>query len=122
MAKPAGTERVTEGCADYDTDNRIKRQDVARRQHAFKVDPQMSRTLGAGEFLLIATADMVPYVSLVGVKHRLANVEHFEVPVMNWATLTHSDPLGKASISPRCRLRGFDAPDMAPRQRIWPHT
>jgi hypothetical protein len=54
VAKLAGTERVTEGGADYDTDNRLKRQGVARRQHAFKVNPQMLRTLGVGEFVLIS--------------------------------------------------------------------
>ncbi len=53
-AKLAGTERVTEGGADYDTDNRLKRQGVARRQHAFKVNPQLLRTLGMGEFVLIS--------------------------------------------------------------------
>jgi hypothetical protein len=54
VAKLAGTERVTEGGADYDTDNRVKRQGVARRQHAFKVNPQTLRTLGVGEFVLIS--------------------------------------------------------------------
>jgi hypothetical protein len=54
VAKLAGTERVTEGGADYDTDNRLKRQGVARRQHAFKVNLQMLRTLGMGEFVLIS--------------------------------------------------------------------
>ncbi|OJF13089.1 type IV secretory system conjugative DNA transfer family protein [Couchioplanes caeruleus] len=54
VAKLAGTERVTEGGADYDTDNTLKSQGVARRQHAFKVNPQMLRTLGVGEFVLIS--------------------------------------------------------------------
>jgi hypothetical protein len=54
LAKLAGTERVTEGGADYDEDNRLRRQGVARRQHAFKVNPQTLRTLGVGEFVLIS--------------------------------------------------------------------
>jgi len=54
VAKLAGTERVTEGGADYDTDNTLKLQGVARRQHAFKVNPQTLRTLGVGEFVLIS--------------------------------------------------------------------
>ncbi|MEU4424828.1 hypothetical protein AB0F81_29770 [Actinoplanes sp. NPDC024001] len=54
VAKLAGTERVTEGGADYDSDNTLKLQGVARRQHAFKVNPQMLRTLGVGEFVLIS--------------------------------------------------------------------
>lgn len=54
IAKLAGTERVTEGGADYDTDNTLKLQGVARRQHAFKVNPQLLRTLGVGEFVLIS--------------------------------------------------------------------
>src|SRR4051794_284383 len=54
ISKLAGTERVTEGGADYDEDNTLKRQGVARRQHAFKVNPQMLRTLGLGEFVLIS--------------------------------------------------------------------
>jgi len=53
IAKLAGTERVTEGGADYDTDGTLKHQGVARRQHAFKVNPQTLRTLGLGEFVLI---------------------------------------------------------------------
>jgi hypothetical protein len=54
VAKLAGTERVTEGGADYDTDNTLKRQGVARRQHALKVNPQLLRTLGLGELVLIS--------------------------------------------------------------------
>lgn len=54
VSKLAGTERVTEGGADYDQDNSLKRQGVARRQHAFKVNPQTLRTLGIGEFVLIS--------------------------------------------------------------------
>ncbi len=54
ISKLAGTERVTEGGADYDQDNSLKRQGVARRQHAFKVNPQLLRTLGIGEFVLIS--------------------------------------------------------------------
>jgi hypothetical protein len=54
VAKLAGTERVTEGGADYDRDNSLKLQGVARRQHAFKVNPQLLRTLGIGEFVLIS--------------------------------------------------------------------
>jgi hypothetical protein len=54
VSKLAGTERVTEGGADYDQDNSLKRQGVARRQHAFKVNPQLLRTLGLGEFVLIS--------------------------------------------------------------------
>ncbi|WP_199513893.1 hypothetical protein [Nucisporomicrobium flavum] len=54
ISKLAGTERVTEGGADYDQDNSVKRQGVARRQYAFKVNPQLLRTLSVGEFVLIS--------------------------------------------------------------------
>jgi hypothetical protein len=58
VAKLAGTQRVTEGGADYDHDgarrHQLKHQGVARRQHAFKVNPQTLRTLGLGEFVVIA--------------------------------------------------------------------
>jgi hypothetical protein len=59
VAKLAGTERVTEGGADYDHHgtarrHQLKHQGVARRQHAFKVNPQTLRTLGLGEFVVIA--------------------------------------------------------------------
>ena len=46
VAGLAGTERVTEGGADYTTTNRYHSEGVARRQHAFKVNPQLLRTLG----------------------------------------------------------------------------
>jgi hypothetical protein len=45
VAKLVGTERVTEGGADYDTDNRFKRQGVARQQYAFKVNSQPTAPL-----------------------------------------------------------------------------
>lgn len=54
VATLAGTERVTEGGADYDTDGRFTRQGVARRQHTFKVHPQTLRELGQGEFVLMS--------------------------------------------------------------------
>lgn len=54
VAKLAGTERVTEAGADYNRDGRITHQGVARRQHAFKLNPQTLRELGRGEFVIIS--------------------------------------------------------------------
>jgi len=72
IAKLAGTERVTEGGADYDTDNTLKHQGVARRQHAFKVNPQTLRTLGLGEFVLICAGRYAKVAAtLSGLAYRL---------------------------------------------------
>lgn len=54
IAGLAGTERVTEAGADYDTDGTVTHQGVARRQYAFKVNPQLLRQLGLGEFVVIS--------------------------------------------------------------------
>jgi hypothetical protein len=54
VATLAGTERVTEGGADYDQDGSYTHQGVARRQHAFKVNPQTLRMLGLGELVVIS--------------------------------------------------------------------
>jgi hypothetical protein len=54
VASLAGTERVTEAGADYDTDGGVVHQGVARRQHAFKVNPQLLRQLELGEFVIIS--------------------------------------------------------------------
>lgn len=53
VAQLAGTTRVTEGGADYDADGTWQHQGVMRRQHSFKVNPQLLRELRQGEFVLI---------------------------------------------------------------------
>lgn len=74
VSKLAGTERVTEGGADYDTDGSLKHQGVARRQHAFKVNPQMLRTLGLGEFVLISAGRYAKVAAtLSGLSYQLPN-------------------------------------------------
>jgi hypothetical protein len=76
VSKLAGTERVTEGGADYDRDNSLKLQGVARRQHAFKVNPQMLRTLGIGEFVLISAGRYAKVAAaLPRLSFRLPDVE-----------------------------------------------
>lgn len=75
VAKLAGTERVTEAGADYDSDGRITHQGVARRQHAFKLNPQMLRELGRGEFVIISAGRYAKVVgTLPALSYRLPDV------------------------------------------------
>lgn len=53
IANLAGTERQTEGGADYDATGRYENKGVARRQHTFKLHPQVLKELPQGEFAVI---------------------------------------------------------------------
>jgi hypothetical protein len=88
VAKLAGTERVTEGGADYDTDGTVKHQGVARRQHAFKVNPQTLRTLGLGEFVLVSAGRYAKVAAtLPGLSYRLPESAAVDGA---WRTIEHA--------------------------------
>jgi hypothetical protein len=53
LAELAGTRRRAEAGADYDTDGRYTDKGVARMQDAFKAHPNLLRSIGLGEFVLI---------------------------------------------------------------------
>lgn len=75
IAKLAGTQRVTEAGADYAPDGRITHQGVARRQHAFKLNPQTLRELGLGEFVIISAGKYAKVAgTLPALGHRLPDI------------------------------------------------
>jgi len=59
IANLAGTQWQTEGGAEYDQRGRYENKGVARRQHAFKLNPQVLRELRMGEFALINSGKWV---------------------------------------------------------------
>lgn len=118
VAKLAGTERVTEGGADYDQDNTLKLQGVARRQHAFKVNPQLLRTLGVGEFVLISAGRYAKVAAALSrLSFRLPSVPavHAAVEAIESARVAAALPTGKAEQADTEADAGGDKP--APRGR-----
>lgn len=54
VAQLAGTRRTDEGSATYDDVGVLAAGGSTRRQHAFKLNPQLLREMGAGELVVIA--------------------------------------------------------------------